>query len=131
MSFSRLILVIAALSLSACGWTNLQTGWTMNLQPVASGTRPITLDSSYTRNFDTFGGGGVVFPKGVYQPTFQLEGGVCYEAPTSLIVRALGGSYPSRGGLFIPNDRSAKQAFWFENCPSCQRPTFREPIPYH
>ena len=35
-------------------------------------------------------GGGVVFPKGVYQPTFQTEAGVYYEAPTFLVCTGLG-----------------------------------------
>ena len=71
MSFARLILLLEALSVSAC------------MTSVAPGTRPIILDASYTRN--TFEAGSVVFPKGVYQPTFQTRGGVYYEAPTVLI----------------------------------------------
>jgi hypothetical protein len=96
--FQKRRVVRQELSLSACA---------ANLQPVASGTRPITLDASYTRNFRTVG--SVVFPKGVYQPSFQTEAGVFYEAPTFLI-----GAVPARGGLFIPHDASGKQACWFE-----------------
>ena len=120
MTFSRLILVLAALSLSACAIT---------VQPVASGTRPITLDASYTKNILPFG--SVVFPKGVYQPTFQDDGGVFYEAPTHLLVNGglIPGS-PFRGGLFIPNDRSAKQECWLEPNPN-HRYRLREPVPYH
>jgi hypothetical protein len=114
MSFARLTLVIAALSLSAC------------VAPVAPGTRPIILDASYTRN--TLEAGSVVFPKGVYQPTFQIKGGVYYEAPTVLISAGT----PTRGGLFIPHDPSAKPACWFEILGPYSRFTvLREPIPYH
>jgi hypothetical protein len=120
MTLSRLVLVVAALSLCACA-----------VQPVAPGTvRPITLDTSYTRYCDnTLGGGGVVFPKGVYQPTFQTEGGVYYEAPTFLVGTGLGGG-AMHGGLFIPREPSAKQACWVEYTQG-HRFTFREPIPYH
>ena len=88
MSFSRLTLVIAALSLSAC------------VAPVAPDTRPIILDASYTRN--TFEAGSVAFPKGVYQPTFQTRGGVYYEAPTPValpeVSRAHAGAGEGQGG---------------------------------
>ena len=114
MSLSRLTLVIAALSLSAC------------VAPVAPDTRPIILDASYTRN--TFEAGSVVFPKGVYQATFQTRGGVYFEAPTVLI----SAGNPARGGLFIPHDPSAKQACWFEILgPNSRFTVLREPIPYH
>jgi len=110
--------VLAALSLWACA-----------VEPVAPNTRPIILDTSYTRYCDNgmlFGGGRVVFPKGVYQPSFQTEAGVFYEAPTFLI-----GAVPARGGLFIPHDPSGKQACWFEPA-FFQLSTVRgEPIPYH
>ena len=90
MSFARLILLLEALSVSAC------------MTSVAPGTRPIILDASYTRN--TLEAGSVVFPKGVYQPTFQTKRGVYYEAPTVLI----SAGNPVRGGLIIPDDPSAK-----------------------
>jgi hypothetical protein len=117
VSFSRLILVLVALSMSAC------------VAPVAPGTRPIILDASYTRN--TFEAGSVVFPKGVYQPTFQIKHGVnrgvYYEAPTVLI----SAGNPVRGGLFIPHDPSAKQACWFNMVGFNSRFTvLGEPIPY-
>ena len=114
MSFTRLILVLVALSVSAC------------VAPVAPGTRPIILDASYTRN--TFEAGSVAFPKGVYQPTFQTRGGVYYEAPTVLI----SAGSPARGCLFIPQDPSGKQACWFEMVGLNSRFTvLGEPIPYH
>ena len=113
MSFARLILLLEALSVSAC------------MTSVAPGTRPIILDASYTRN--TFEAGSVVFPKGVYQPTFQTRGGVYYEAPTVLI----SAGNPAPGGLFIPHDPSAKQACWFEMVGLNSRFTvLGEPIPY-
>ena len=117
MSFARLILVLVALSVSAC------------MAPVAPGTRPIILDASYTRN--TLEAGSVVFPKGVYQPTFQtkrgVHRGVYYEAPAVLI----SAGNPVRGGLFIPHDPSAKQACWFELLgPDSPFTVLGEPIPY-
>ena len=119
MTLSRLVLVIGALGLCACA-----------VQPVPPGTRPITLDTSYTRDFDnTLEGGGVVFPKGVYQPTFQTEAGVYYEAPTFLVCTGLGGG-AMNGGLFIPFYPSAKQAGWLLYTQG-HRFTFREPILYH
>jgi len=114
MSFARLILVFVALSVSAC------------VAPITPGTRPIILDAPYTRN--TFEAGSVVFPKGMYQPTFQTRGGVYYEAPTVLI----SAGNQARGGLFIPHDPSAKQACWFETVGLNSRFTvLGEPIPYH
>ena len=114
MSFARLILVFVALSVSAC------------VAPITPGTRPIILDAPYTRN--TFEAGSVVFPKGMYQPTFQTRGGVYYEAPTVLI----SAGNPARGGLFIPHDPSAKQACWFEMVgPNSRFRVLGEPIPYH
>jgi hypothetical protein len=117
MSFARLILVLVALSVSAC------------VGRVAPGTRPIILDASYTRN--TFEAGSVVFPKGVYQPTFQTKRGVYrgvyYEAPTVLI----NAGNPVRGGLFIPQDPSVKQACWFDLLgPNSRLTVLGEPIPY-
>jgi len=113
MSFARLILLLEALSVSAC------------MTSVAPGTRPIILDASYTRN--TLEAGSVVFPKGVYQPTFHTKRGVYYEAPTVLICAG----NPVRGGLIIPDDPSAKQACWFDlvglNSPFT---VLGEPIPY-
>ena len=118
MSFTRLILVLVALSASACTTS------------VAPGTPPIILDASYTRN--TSEAGSVVFPKGVYQPILQTKRGVYrgvyYEAPTVLI----SAGNPVRGGLFIPHDPSAKQACWFEILgPNSRFTVLREPIPYH
>ena len=117
MRFARLILLLVALSLSAC------------VAPVAPDTRPIILDASYTRN--TFEAGSVVFPKGVYQPILQTKRGVYrgvyYEAPTVLI----SAGNPARGGLFIPHDPSAKQACWFEILgPNSRFTVLGEPIPY-
>jgi hypothetical protein len=123
MTSSRLILVLAALSLSAC----------VNMQPVAPNTRPVILDTSYTRTCDNAFHGTVVFPKGVYQPAFQNEAGVYYAAPTLLIGPITAGVSPvspSHGGLFIPYDTSAEQAYWLENTAN-SRFTFPEPIPYH
>jgi hypothetical protein len=117
MSFSRLILVLVALSVSAC------------VTPVAPGTRAIILDASYTRN--TLEAGTVVFPKGVYQPTVQTKSGVYrgvyYEAPIVL----LSAGNPVRGGLFIPHDPSVKQACWFDMVgPNSRFTVLGEPIPY-
>jgi hypothetical protein len=117
MSLARLILVLVALSLSAC------------MASVAPGTPPIILDASYTRN--TFESGSVVFPKGVYQPILQTKRGVYrgvyYEAPTVLI----SAGNPVRGGLFIPQDPSIKQACWFDLVgPNSRFTLLGEPIPY-
>jgi hypothetical protein len=77
----------------------------------------------------------VVFPKGVYQPMFQTEDGVFYEAPTFVSISWAGKTF-HRGGLFIPNNPSAKQGFWTEEdfrdlAFRGRRFTFREPVPYH
>jgi hypothetical protein len=119
MAFSRLILVLAALSLSACA----------AMEPVAPGTRPIILDTSYYRVVG-IGVSSVVFPKGVYQPSFQTADGVFYEAPVSMLATTAGIQSMQHGGLFIPNDRSGMQCGWFEQT-SRNRYWFREPIPYH
>lgn len=52
--------------------------------------------------------GTVLVPAGIYEPDFTTDNGIYYRASTHLIVKALGITQLSRGGIFVPNPPTAQ-----------------------
>ena len=95
-----------------------------SVEPVSPQVPSITLETQVSRNLVNWPL-RVVFPAGVYKPSFRTDRGIYYQAPTVVIF----GKSTVVGGLFVPTSPIDKQVLWTGDEGS-HRYDFNEPVPY-